>query len=450
MAAVVSGPFLGRIRHLRQPAGTLCFLDLSQFGIPLATAIITTMQPFQHVTGSLLSILLTFSTMGWEGMASESSDTKRAETKRFAGLTVLDWHEQIKNIDPRVAPEAAVIEALVQIVADDDIAGVDREPFAAFLARIGEPARRVVPLLAMLIEDRTRRDYLWASRALALMGEPARDATPELIDLLFDEAVPVGYRQSTVEALARIGTAHPEAIPALLRLLRTTASGRTSAVDAAFLRQLAADSIYIVGPEAGAAAPLLVRIIRNPREPESVRRSALVAVGALRERGASAVNALMEELAHGRSPALRDTAAQALVNVGPAGDRALIFFSQHQDAEIRWRIAASLSTRDPGQFAPALKQLLPSLMTDPNGLVRINAAETSFTLFGKSKEVVDVAVTSLLDGERRVRIRGKNLLLAASPLELSTIARLRELEKKTQGSIRQGVAATRKHLRSQE
>ena len=40
------------------------------------------------------------------------------------------------------------------------------------------------------------------------------------IDLLFDDTFPIEHRQSCAEALALIGPAHPDAMPALLKLLQ--------------------------------------------------------------------------------------------------------------------------------------------------------------------------------------------------------------------------------------
>lgn len=369
-------------------------------------------------------------------------------SRRFAGLTVPEWHDRLKDVDPKSPSASALVPPLAELIADDSLRGVDREPFAVYLARMGAPARPVVPLLATFVANRdpSTSDYLWASRALALLGEPAKEATPVLIDLLFDESIPAGYRQSPVEALARIGPAHPDAIPALLRLLQYRASTRTSPGDAATMRRLAAEAIFLIGPDAEIAAPLLIRMVRSPTESEAVRRSAIVALGALKSRGGIAVTVLAEELARGGSPALRDAAAQSLVSVGPDAVPVLSQFLEHQDWQVRWRVSYYLRESSSRQTTLPLRPQLFALLKDDRPLVNIAATESCWQLYGSSPELVENAIELLAAKDRQVRIRAKRLLLTSGPLEEAQLNHLHELLDRSAPHATASIRATLRQL----
>ena len=372
--------------------------------------------------------------------------TVRSPERVYGGLSVSRWHNRIKSIDPKAPVAGAVVGPLIEIVADERLPGVDREPIAAFLARVGDSARDVVPVLATMIERRDdSSDYLWAARALALMGEPARDATPQLVDMVLDERIPVEMRQSPIEALALIGPSHPDAIPALLRLLQYRESSRTTAKDAAMMRRLAAESIFLLGPNAEVAAPLLVRMIRNRDEGEAARRNAIVALGAMKGGGMIAVNALSEELISGQSPALRDAAARAIVDIGGDSLRVATRLLSHPDAGIRWRLACSLGTVE-GAAAIPLRPHLTTGMRDPDSMVSICAAESHWRLYGVAAEVAPVAIELLVDRDRNVRIRAKNLLLAMKPLDESHLAMLKNRQANATGFAKASLTATLKQL----
>ena len=350
----------------------------------------------------------------------------------YSGATLERWNERMKDIDPKSSNAIGMVDPLIAIIRDTRLPGADREPFAAYLARIGRPAKRAVPILADLIDRRhenSNGDHLWAARALALMGEPANSATPSLVELLFDDRMPVSHRQSAVEAIARIGSAHPDTAPALLRLLRYRTSPQVTAEVAASLRFLAAESIFISGPEtAELAAPLLIRMIRDPRESQRTRRSAIVGLGSLELGGAVAVQPLLEELVIGQDPACRDAAANSLVRIGepvlPSLRRCLV----HPDPEVRWRVAYSLRelVRPTGDLKPDIMKL----REDQEALVRICACETLVKLWGgDSTDVIDTVISLLEEENRIIRMRAKRLLVTRQTLEPRQIDRLREMSR---------------------
>ena len=369
--------------------------------------------------------------------------------RTYAGANLEVWHQRMKAIDPKSSSAASMVDPLIAIIRDETLPGVDREPFAAYLARVGRPAEKAVPILASMIYRRHENedtDYRWASRALALMGTPASDATPALVELLFDDQLPVSHRQSAIEAIALIGSAHPDAIPALLRLLRRQPTAGDSADDARTMRFLAAESIFIAAPEAAElAAPLLIRMIRDPHESQQTRRSAIMGLGSLKAGGEVAVPVLLEELVTGRVPALRDAAADSLGRLGKPAVESIRRCCAHSDPGVRWRVAFSSRALED---ADAIKGDLLKLLDDPQAIVRINAAETAEKLWGRSGDVARVAILLLREDDRSIRLRAKNLLVAMKPLEPENLKHLRQLsrdkKRRTAMSARVTLAQLRK------
>ena len=375
---------------------------------------------------SLAVILL--STAPFCATGSAGDPLPERDNREYSGRSLAQWHKLMMDIDPRSSSAVVVVEPLIEIVADESLSAVNRGMFADYLARVGEPAQNVVPILASLIDNRhadSDMNYRWAARALALMGESGEAATPSLIGLLNDDSLPVKDRQSAVEALALIGGAHAEAIPALSKLLQYRESEHVSQRDASTLRQLAADAFFIVGPGGEVAAPLLIRMVRDRSEGEFSRLSAIKALGAMKSRGAIAIAAVSESLTAEQSPVLRDAAADALVQFGSAASRSLLHFLQDPDPEIRWRIAYSL--REITGSHATIRTSLSKLLDDNVPIVRISAAESIHELFGSSDRVVDTAISLLKGRDREIRVRAKELTIASKPLKEEHLMRIREL-----------------------
>ncbi len=270
--------------------------------------------------------------------------TSDGAEKLYGGMTLEQWHDRLGYLDPADPHNASAVPALIEIIQDSGLSADERRPFAMTLGRMGSLSSAAIPVFIAQIERRQelgKPTYAWAARALGLYGVHAKDAAPALVDLLFDEDIPRAYRTLPIEALARIGTAHPDVLPALIRLLQYEGhnTSTVSAADASVFRELAAEALGLMGPDADLAAPLLVRAVRDVRESESVRRKALVALGSMRARAALAVPALMETLEFEESEALRGAAGEALGKVGLPALPIMLQYLQHSNPRVRIYIA---------------------------------------------------------------------------------------------------------------
>ena len=392
------------------------------------------------VSVGLLVGIANASALASGAIPSQGPNQAKARERRIPDLAA--WHERLKDVDPQSPSAATLVQPLIEIVRDERLRGVDREPFAAYLGRVGSPAVGVVPILASYIRRRSETsDYIWATRALALMGEPAGKATPELIELLRDSDVRVEFRQSSIAALARIGAAHEDAIPALLELLQLRASAGLNSQDAARLRTLGTEAIYVIGPDAHAAVPLLIRLVRDSRESESLRRNAVAALGAVGQDAAMATTALAEELISGKSASVRDEAAKALVQVSvPRHQQLLVQLLRHRHPEVRWRMAFSLRETSSALWSDALSSALAERLEDEDSLVRIATVETSVKVFGPTDPSIQATIQLLADERRSIRIRAKRILLSLQPLQKKHIQAVEDLSADQSGRIGSDIA----------
>src|SRR5262245_3678591 len=153
--------------------------------------------------------------------------------RRYGGLTLDEWRERIKDLDPRDPAAGQAVPGLLEIVEDVGAPWFSRRQAALTLARIGARATRAVPALVRLTGERTgdpeQSAQLWAIKALALFGPLAAETTPTLIDVVADGTQPHVARLSALEALGRIGPAHADAVPAIVRTLAEPAPSGSDA-----------------------------------------------------------------------------------------------------------------------------------------------------------------------------------------------------------------------------
>lgn len=373
-------------------------------------------------------------------------------SRDYAGQPLAYWERLFGELDPKTAFAASIVPGLIEVMADRTVPDNVRRRAATTLGRIGEPAESAVPVLLALLNDprESPAARMWLLRAIGLLGPSARAATPRLVALLFDERAPLPLRQMTLEPLATIGPRHPEAIPALTRLLQYQPAPNGSLVqaDAVTLRGLAAEALAVVGRDADLAAPILIRTVRNPAEAELVRRKSLTALGALRERGALAIPALLESLEFDPSEAARDAAAEALVNIGTEALPVLWQGLQHPDVGVRWRIASALGRRKPAE-AETLRGLRRAV-SDREESVRLHACESLQKLRGADENTVLTAVDLLTSSGRDTRMRAMKLVTAFAPRTGPALERLESLATGPAGPVQQIAAKTLEKLASRE
>lgn len=277
--------------------------------------------------------------------------------------------------DKRTHVRSEASAALVEIgapavpVLADIVKGYDQNPDAAIRAAatlqlIGPAAGPAVPALLDALKARQERVVMTAADALGAIGPPAKSAVPELKKLLGSrlatvrghaagalgelgpdavEAVPEltkavadtdpDVRREAVEALGNIGPAAKAAAPALVKALddlqgtvtlhAAAALGRLGAAAVPDLITLMQNpkqrhwSIMIladIGPEASAAVPALLAVVKSDAEFE-VRREAMLALSVIGPGAAAAIPDLIKILEDETSPA-RAGAVFALVKIG--------------------------------------------------------------------------------------------------------------------------------------
>jgi outer membrane protein assembly factor BamB len=179
----------------------------------------------------------------------------------------------------------------------------------------------------------------------------------------------------TFEILRRIG---PAAIPALAEMLQH---------DRASVRGGAVDVLIDLAPETERIQPALKRALRDPNS--LVARDAARALGALGEKAAPSVSALVDALSH-EEPHVRLYAAEALASIGPKAAKAtkeLAIAVSDPIPGVRWAACEALATIGPAA-QPAVSQLVPALK-DEFLYVRICAAGALGSVGSKTPTAVE-------------------------------------------------------------
>ncbi len=351
--------------------------------------------------------------------------------KLYGGLTLEQWHDRLGYLDPTDPHSASAVPPLMEIIQDSGLSADERRPFAMTLGRLGPAASDSIPLLIAQIEQRKelgKPTYAWAARALGLFGVHAKDAAPALIDLLFDEDIPQADRTLPIEALARIGSAHPDVLGALIRLLQYEGldPSKVSAAEASVFRELAAEALGLMGPDADLAAPLLMRAVRDVRESESVRRKALVALGAMRSRAALAIPALIETLEFEQSDALRGAAGEALGKIGLPALPIMLQYLQHSNPKVRFHMACGLK-----QMGSAGQPATPTLIAaigDQDETVRLAICEALAAIAPDPGPYAEPLVRLLTSELRQVRMGAMRLIVKLGPQMQPYLGLLEQLQ----------------------
>ncbi|MBW3540229.1 MAG: HEAT repeat domain-containing protein [Planctomycetes bacterium] len=357
------------------------------------------------------------------------------EKRTYGELGFKEWQRRFKDFGTEVPQAAESVPALVALVRDADVPWHTRRQAALVLGRIGPAAAEAVPALTGLVaakrdvgsKDSGVSPRRWAAQALALFGPAAAPATPDLVRLLEDDAAAPGERLAALEALASIGGAHPEAIPAVVKAFTRHPRGATpeDTTRRQLLREAAADALVLLGHEARVAVPHLMRALGDSSE--SIRRKAAAALGAIGAAAAPAIERLVDALGTDESPAVRDAAASALAAIGPAALPVLRELAEYDDAEVRWRAIEAIGRIEPMAETDGDAELLDTALDDPDARVRIAAAEALWRLTGDASAVLPSLVEGLTNPARQIRVRAYRLLLELGPAARPAIVPLERL-----------------------
>ena len=357
--------------------------------------------------------------------------------RRYAGLSLDEWRQRMKDLDPLSPESAAAVPGLIELVKDRDLPWFTRRQAALILGRMGPRGRAAIPLLVEFLQETTGQadvpTRLWAAKALALFGPEAKSAAPVLNRLMRDQTQPISHRQAMIEVLARIGTAHADVVPGLIEVLTNQSRNVSKTAEERALREAATDGIAMIGPAAATAIPALIRATRDPNE--TLRRKSVAALGAMGARAEIAIAALAESMALDESPAVRDSAVEALAKVGPAAIAVLKRLIQDREAERRWRAAESLGRM--GSAAKPATALLTQALDDKHALVRITAVEALWKITADAKRIMPALILELTNEDRRIRIRAFRLITRMGPQAHTAVEPLKKLLKDERSSVRQ-------------
>ena len=383
------------------------------------------------------------------GLSSESVDDTPPPEKLYDGQTLDAWRERIKSLDLQ-SPEAALaVTGLLAIVEDEAAPWFSRRQSALTLGRIGAPAARAVPLLEKYAiipaSEGDASTPLWAVKALALFGPVAAPATPTLARLANDIHTDHAVQLMSIEALCRIGIAHPLTLSTVIALLQTheprVGAGRDRTGAELDLVVACIESLELFRASGATSVPVLLKFSED--RDERVRRALAVTLGAIGPRANDAASRLAEMVVADRSLDVRDVSAIALGRLG--GTDWLTRILKHPALETRERAATGLG------FAPspdpATQEALTKARTDESPLVRIAAIEATQRLRPAPQLTAPAAAKEIAAPDRHVRLRAIRFLTKLGAKAAPAIPVLEQLRTHPESQVRQSAEKLLEGLR---
>ena len=384
------------------------------------------------------------------GEEAESVEYRHlASTPTYDGQTLDAWRERMKSLDLQSPEAATAVPGLLSILEDEAVPWFTRRQAALTLGRIGAPAALAVPLLeryatAPAVEG-DESTPLWAVKALALFGPVAAPATPSLARLVSDPHTDHSVRLMSIEALCRIGVAHPLALPTIIALLQShppvVGPGRERAGAELDLVVACIESLELFRASGEASVPVLLRFSED-RE-ERVRRAVAVTLGAIGPRANDAASRLAEMVVADWSLDVRDVASVSLGRVG--GTDWLTRILHHSEPETRERAATGLG-HSPSPD-PATNEALATARADESPLVRIAAIEATQRLRPAPQLTAPAAAKEIAAPDRQVRLRAIRFLTKLGPQAASAIPVLEQLRQHPETQVRQSAEKLLEGLR---
>jgi len=269
----------------------------------------------------------------------------------------------------------AAIEPLMAGLNDRSTPG--RYNCARALAKFGPRAAAAVPRLTELAsnrrEDRTVR--FWAVAALGEIGPAAQSSIPVLIDALgnFDRR----DRYIVARTLGRMGPAAGGAVDELMRIFKGS--------DGLYNIEAADTALASIGAP---AMPALFELVRQ----DDNRRLRLTAEETLARIGTRGLEQFVDAL-QDRDPAVREVAADILVQIGEPAAPRLFPLLRHQHERLRRDAALILS--DIPAAAPAAVPVLIDLLQSDAYELRTEAAEALARIGPGAEAAIDPLIEAL-------------------------------------------------------
>lgn len=357
------------------------------------------------------------------GLLISCSVSVHADEKTYDGKTLSEWRQQIQRLDFTDPSRGKYVPGLMAIVADPEVPWYSRRQAALTLGRMGDAAEPAIPLLESLLSDEepdgATCPQSWAAKALGLMGSLAAPTTEPLVKVLWSETAGDLARLSAVDALSRIGSAHPQAIPALIELLDRPA-GQS---DFQLTRSAACEAIKFIGPAASPAIPRLLRLLESTDN--TLRRLALEALGAIGPAADFAAPGVFDAMTLDEDPAVADAAEAALKRVGHALEPQLVQLLAVDDEVLKRRSLRILGSWKPlSSMSQAAIEDIAFSATD--GGTRLEALTILWPDPQRDARWHDSLMACLTDEDRDVRLRTLRLIAQPSPNATALAMRLEQ------------------------
>lgn len=309
----------------------------------------------------------------------------------------------------------------------------DRVAAALMLWRMDPKGKWVLPVIAprtarplntllLCLRHHDLEVRIAAIRALAEIGPAATDAVPALTRLIKDPDEKVGL--NAAQALGAMKRSATPAVPALLNALR----GGTAA-----MRHTAAESLAQIAPRHKHAALALAESLKDPGA--NIPVTAAQALAAMGPNAEPAVPALIEAL---KNPAVSWHAADALGEIGPKAKAAVPALLQGmKDTDDHHLKNLSLSsTIALGRIGPEARAAVPALIEAFAGKHSSMASAAATSLVGIGPAAVPALSKALKDSRPVVRALAGQTLGRMGAASKPALAALADTLKDSHGAVR--------------
>jgi HEAT repeat protein len=291
--------------------------------------------------------------LGQMGPAAKAAVPKLADMAKGGDANL---RNNAINALMQIGPDArAAVPTLVENLKDPNQYVVTQSLQA--LRQIQPEPKTVMPDLQELLKSTNPYQRAMTADAMVAVDHENKTVLPVLIELLGDKQ----WWGTAVLALGRMGPNAKEAVPDLVKLLKTPPNP--------FARTQIVSALGQIGPEAKAAVPALLDLIKAEKE-INIRHAALGALKAIHadsKEVAPAMLALLKE--NDPNTFIRYTALEVLGQGGKESKEAipvLVEGLKNGDVIYRVRAADALSKIDPDQAKEKATPVLEEILTQQN------------------------------------------------------------------------------------
>jgi HEAT repeat protein len=290
---------------------------------------------------------------------------------------------------------------------------------------------------------------VWQARIKTLhpRSAEAQAAIPGLAAIALDAEAPWFTRKQAALTLGRIGNgpqSSAECLKPLVQLLAQAEGGAEAP------RCWAAKGIALMGPRAAPAGAVLVKIVRDEKQPLLHREAMLEPLALIGPDHPDVLPAFVEILQAPPTPGdaaeLRETALLAILLLGPRGDVAVPFLTRiirnpRENEATRRSAAQALGAIGP-RAEPAAVALGETIFSDPSPAVRDVAAEALGQIGPRAMPLITPMVTHR-DPAARIRgaLAAAQLATGGKPLLPALLANLSDADVRVRLASVEAVAA---------